>query len=63
LVTLFGVTQLLQQLDDYGPSWHPTGEASYVALSFLAKVWIGVIITNQMITNGAKWDGSIGAEF
>lgn len=61
--TLFGVTQFLQQLDDYGPSWYAVGEASYVALSFLAKVWIGVIITWQMIAEGAQWDGTVGAEF
>lgn len=61
--SLFGVTQFLQQLDDYGPSWYPAGEASYVALSFLAKVWLVVIITNQMIADGAQWDGTVGAEF
>lgn len=61
--SLFGVTQFLQQLDDFGPSWYPAGEASYVALSFMAKVWLGVVITQQMIARGAKWDASVGATF
>ena len=25
--------------------------------------WLGVIITNQMIADGAQWDGTVGAEF
>ena len=61
--TLFGVTQFLQQFDDFGPSWYPIGEASYVALSFLAKVWLGVIITYQLLAEGAQFDGVVGAQF
>lgn len=61
--TLFGVTQFLQQFDDFGPSWYPIGEASYVTLSFLAKVWLGVIVTFQLLAEGAQFDGVVGARF
>ena len=40
LFSLFGVTQLVQQADPYGPSWYWVGEGSYVFLSFTAKAFL-----------------------
>ena len=41
LFSLFGVTQLLNQLDDNGPTGYPQGEASYLALSLVSKGVLG----------------------
>jgi hypothetical protein len=62
LFLLFGVTQFLQQWHPYGPSWYAFGEASYVALSFLAKAWLVVIVTLQALAN-QQFDQQLNAKF
>lgn len=62
LFLMFGVTQFVQQWNDYGPSWYALGEASYVALSFLAKAWLVVIVTAQTLAND-QFDRNLNAKF
>lgn len=62
LFLLFGITQLVQQAHTYGPSWYALGEATYVALSFLAKAWLVVIVTAQVLAN-PQFDGNLNAKF
>ncbi len=63
LFFLFGITQFLQQLSRLGPSWYATGEAVYVALSFLAKAWLVVLVNEQALRDGSPFDAQLNAHF
>lgn len=63
LFFLFGITQFLQQLSRLGPSWYATGEGIYVALSFMAKAWLVVIVNEQALRAGALFDAQLNAHF
>lgn len=50
--TGFGVTQLVNQIDERGPSWYMWGEWSYLLLSILAKGLLGItLIANVFAFN------------
>jgi hypothetical protein len=61
--SLFGCVQLAQQAHDLGPSWYVYGEATYVALSFLAKAWLVLVANEQVLREGARFDAVLGARF
>jgi len=63
LFSLFGVTQLLQQVRDDGPSWYWAGEASYVVLSFTAKAWLVLLASINALREGAQFDALLQARF
>jgi hypothetical protein len=63
LFSLFGVTQLLQQVRNDGPSWYWAGEASYVVLSFTAKAWLVLLASVNALREGAQFDSLLQARF
>lgn len=63
LFSLFGVTQLVQQYHDYGPSWYWAGEASYVVLSFTAKAWLILLATFNALLPSSQFDELLDAKF
>ena len=54
--SLFGFVQLALQLIPVGPSLYAWGELVYIALSFLAKAWMGIIIVRHALVDGAQYD-------
>ena len=42
--TAFGITQLVNQIDENGPSWYMWGEWSYLVLSLVSKGLLGVTL-------------------
>lgn len=63
LFSMFGITQLAQQVHEYGPSWYWAGEASYVALSFTAKAFLIFLATFNALLPTSKFDDLIEAHF
>ena len=50
IFTGFGITQLLNQAMDNGPSWYYWGEVSYLALSLFSKGFLGLtLIANVLL--------------
>jgi hypothetical protein len=52
IFSLFGITQFANQYTENGPSWYIWGEFSYLALSLIAKGFLGMI----MIVNVLRFD-------
>ena len=46
--TLFGITQLVNQLHDLGAGWYYYGEFSYCLLSLVAKGFLGVLLLGNV---------------
>ena len=44
----FGITQLLNQIDDNGPSWYYWGELSYLCLSLVSKGLLGLTLVTSV---------------
>ena len=63
LFLIFGFTQFLQQLFDYGPSWYHYAECSYLVLSLAAKAQLVIIATVNALKPGSQFDASLGARF
>ena len=60
---LVGATQLAQQLSDAGPTWYATGEAVHVVLLSVAKIWLVVVLNEQLLKSGRSYEWHVDSRY